>query len=136
MKSWTPLSMLSSYLTSFDSRPRGWGTLPAVALQDRVYDNGEIQIYRGEPSLPSSTLQLTACPSDLRVGFLTYGLDRPLSGISRVAMELGAALQRNPECEVVFLTPYRKGPFADSDASSLRLLGCERLPGLMASAAQ
>ena len=24
-------------------------TLPAVALQDRVYDNGEVQIYRGEP---------------------------------------------------------------------------------------
>jgi len=68
----------------------------------------------------------------LRIGFLTYGLDRPLSGISRVAMELGAALQRSGECEVVFLTPYRQGPFADDpDASSLRLVGCEKLPGLM-----
>ena len=65
----------------------------------------------------------------LRIGFLTYGLDRPLSGISRVAMELGAALQRSQECEVVFLTPYRKGPFADdAGASSLRLVGCEKLP--------
>jgi glycosyltransferase involved in cell wall biosynthesis len=49
-----------------------------------------------------------------------------------VALELGSALDRNPDCEVVFLRPYRKGPFDERGISSLRLPGCARLPGLMA----
>ncbi len=69
----------------------------------------------------------------MRIGFVTYGLDRPLSGISRVAMELGSALHRSPDCQVVFLRPYRQGPFTDElGVSSFHLPGCARLPGLMA----
>jgi glycosyltransferase involved in cell wall biosynthesis len=68
----------------------------------------------------------------MRIGFLTYGLDRPLSGISRVAMELGSALHRSADCEVIFLRPYGDGPFSDGPGvSSFQLPGCSRLPGLM-----
>jgi len=67
----------------------------------------------------------------LRVGFLTYGLDRPLSGIGRVTLELGRALQRS-DVELVYLTPYRHGPFREeSRCKSWYLPGCSRLPGLM-----
>jgi glycosyltransferase involved in cell wall biosynthesis len=69
----------------------------------------------------------------IRIGFLTYGLDRPLSGISRVALELGSALNRHPDCDVVFLRPYQDGPFFDEPGvTGVRLPGCARLPGLMA----
>ena len=69
----------------------------------------------------------------VRVGFLTYGLDRPLSGVTRVALELGRALADRPECDVVFLTPYRSGPFAGQrGARSIYLPGCRLLPTLMA----
>ncbi|MCX6021621.1 MAG: glycosyltransferase family 1 protein [Chloroflexi bacterium] len=75
----------------------------------------------------------TAAPRRLRVGFLTYGLDRPLSGVTRVALELGKALQQGGECEVVYLTTYRDGPFTDGPPGShWRLPGCSLLPQLMA----
>jgi glycosyltransferase involved in cell wall biosynthesis len=68
----------------------------------------------------------------LRVGLLAYGLDRPLSGVSRVALELGRALVAQGECEVTFLTPYRRGPFVrQPGARRVYLPGCSRLPGLM-----
>jgi glycosyltransferase involved in cell wall biosynthesis len=67
----------------------------------------------------------------MRVGLLTYGLERPLSGVGRVALELGRALAPRPECEITFLTPYRRGPFADGSARRVYLPGCRLLPGLM-----
>jgi glycosyltransferase involved in cell wall biosynthesis len=68
-----------------------------------------------------------------RIGFLTYGLDRPLSGVTRVAQELGRALQRAGECEVVFLTPYARGPFrGERGTAAAALPGCRLLPGLLA----
>ncbi len=66
-----------------------------------------------------------------RVGFLTYGLDRPLTGVTRVALELGRALQASGACDVVFLTPYRRGPLRSGRARSWYLPGCSRLPALM-----
>jgi glycosyltransferase involved in cell wall biosynthesis len=68
----------------------------------------------------------------VRVGFLTYGLDRPLSGVSRVALELGRELLRRDDVEVVFLTPYRTGPFVgEPGVRRQHLPGCRLLPGLM-----
>ncbi|MHB1417624.1 MAG: glycosyltransferase family 4 protein [Chloroflexota bacterium] len=67
------------------------------------------------------------------MGFLTYGLDRPLSGVTRVAWELGRRLNEREDCEVVYLAPYRRGPFADGNGyRAWYLPGCSRLPGLMA----
>ncbi len=67
----------------------------------------------------------------IRVGLLTYGLDRPMSGITRYTLELGRALAALPNLEVTYLTPYREGPFA-SDDRHYYLPSCARLPGLMA----
>ena len=68
----------------------------------------------------------------LKIGFLTYGLERPLSGVSRVAVELGRELRRRDDLEVVFLTPYRRGPFVGEPGVRWRYLpGCRLLPGLM-----
>jgi len=47
----------------------------------------------------------------IRVGFLTYGLDRPLNGISRYTLQLGKHLAEQEGVEVIFFAPYRKGPF-------------------------
>ncbi len=67
-----------------------------------------------------------------RVGILCYGLERPLSGVSRVALELGRALLARPDLEVTFLTPYRRGPFVGQvNARTVYLPGCRLLPGLM-----
>lgn len=61
-----------------------------------------------------------------------YGLDRPLSGVTRVALELGKALSKRNDVETVFLTTYNKGPFRDDPSvTSWHLPGCERLPALM-----
>lgn len=68
----------------------------------------------------------------LRVGLLMYGVNRQLSGITRVTIELGRALQRSGSCDVVFLTPYRSGPFRDMGHESAYLPGCSRLPAMMA----
>jgi glycosyltransferase involved in cell wall biosynthesis len=68
----------------------------------------------------------------MRIGLLMNGVDRPLTGVTRVALELGRALRRSGECEVVFLTPYRHGPFRDEAGTvSQYLPGCSRVPGLM-----
>jgi glycosyltransferase involved in cell wall biosynthesis len=68
----------------------------------------------------------------LRVGWLAYGVDRPLSGVTRYALELGRALRERSECEIVYLTPYHRGPFRGERAESTAYLaGCRRLPALM-----
>ena len=68
----------------------------------------------------------------VKIGFLTYGLERPLSGVSRVALELGRELLRRADVEVVFLTTYRRGPFVgESGVRRQYLPGCRLLPGLM-----
>ena len=67
----------------------------------------------------------------LRVGFLTYGLDRPLSGTTRVALELGRALLARDDVEVTFLRPYRRGYFAEPGVRSRYLPGCRLVPGLL-----
>lgn len=67
----------------------------------------------------------------LRIGYLTYALDRPLTGVTRVALELGKALRATGECDLVYLTTYRHGPFADDGSTSQYLAGCSLLPGLM-----
>ncbi|MCL4508751.1 MAG: hypothetical protein M1296_04395, partial [Chloroflexi bacterium] len=71
----------------------------------------------------------------MRIGFLTYGVERPLSGVTRVALELGRALARldAPDLQVVYLTTYRSGPFrGERGQRSIWLPGCRLLPGLMA----
>ena len=66
-----------------------------------------------------------------RIGYLTYGLDRPLSGVTRVAQELGRALAERGELEITYLTPYRRGPFRDGRHRAQYLPGCALLPALM-----
>jgi glycosyltransferase involved in cell wall biosynthesis len=71
--------------------------------------------------------------SRLRVGLLLHGLDRPLSGVTRVALELGRALRASNECEVIFLETHAGGSPRDAtDTRSVHLPGCGRVPGLMA----
>jgi glycosyltransferase involved in cell wall biosynthesis len=68
----------------------------------------------------------------MRVGFVTYGIDRGITGVGRVALEIGRELLRRPDVEPFFLTPYRRGPFVDrAGARSYHLPGCRLLPGLM-----
>jgi glycosyltransferase involved in cell wall biosynthesis len=64
------------------------------------------------------------------VGLVVYGLDRPLSGVTRVTLELGKALHASNLCHVIFLTAHAGGPL--SKGPSWRLNGCSRLPALMA----
>jgi glycosyltransferase involved in cell wall biosynthesis len=67
-----------------------------------------------------------------RVGLVTYGVERPLSGITRVTLELGRELQGQDECSIVYMTPYRRGPFRrKAGLRSVHLVGCSRLPALM-----
>lgn len=67
----------------------------------------------------------------LRIGFVTYGLDRPLSGTTRVALELGRALANQDAFDLVYLTTHRTGPFRESPYRSHYLPGCRLLPGFM-----
>lgn len=69
----------------------------------------------------------------LRVGLVAYGLDRPLSGVTRVALELGRALIERDDCDLTVLAPYRDGPFVgEAGVRTVFLRGGARLPGLMA----
>jgi glycosyltransferase involved in cell wall biosynthesis len=68
----------------------------------------------------------------MRIGLLTYALNRPLSGISRYTLELArvlAALEDRPE--VVLLTAGGVGPLVDGGFQRVPLPGCRLLPGLM-----
>jgi glycosyltransferase involved in cell wall biosynthesis len=67
----------------------------------------------------------------MRVGFITYGLDRPLTGISRYTLELARAYEAMPDLEVVLLKAGDLGPLADSPFEQVDLPGCARLPGLL-----
>ncbi len=59
-------------------------------------------------------------------------MERPLSGITRVTLELGRALLERDDVEMVYLTPYRRGPFRrQPGVRSVHLAGCQRLPTLM-----
>lgn len=70
----------------------------------------------------------------MRIGLVCYGLDRPISGTTRVAQQLGEALRVHAQAEgheVTFLTTYRRGPFTVRPTRSWHLHGCARLPALM-----
>jgi glycosyltransferase involved in cell wall biosynthesis len=68
----------------------------------------------------------------MRVGLLVYALDRPLSGISRYAIELARALVGLEDApEVILLTAGGAGPLRDLDVPMDRLPGCARLPALL-----
>ncbi len=68
----------------------------------------------------------------MKIGFLTYGLDRPLAGIGRYTIEIINAiskLQDNPE-----ITLLQAGPSNGLEGGAFRkvpLPGCRLLPGLM-----
>jgi glycosyltransferase involved in cell wall biosynthesis len=64
--------------------------------------------------------------AQMRVGFVTYGLDRPMQGIGRYTVELGAALER-AGVDLVSLCTERGATGSDG----LRLSGSRLLPGLL-----
>ena len=68
----------------------------------------------------------------MRVGLVMHGLDRPLSGVTRVALELARALQLNGACELVLLSTSRRAVSLEGIGADVHHLpGCERVPGLM-----
>jgi hypothetical protein len=68
----------------------------------------------------------------MRIGLLTYGLDRPLTGISRYTLELAQALVAlKPPPEVVLLTAGGPGPLANGGFQRVPLPGCRLLLGLL-----
>lgn len=68
----------------------------------------------------------------LRVGLITYGLDRTLSGISRYTLELALAFEGlRDQVEIVLLTAGALGPLESSSFERVPLMGCARLPGLL-----
>lgn len=66
----------------------------------------------------------------LRIGLLTYGLDRPLSGVTRVTLEIGRELRRLG-ADVTFLTPYRQGPFVGEPGTKRVYVPAGRLLPMM-----
>jgi len=69
----------------------------------------------------------------MRIGYLTYGLDRDPTGIGRYAVELLRALKTLPNApEIVLLTTERADPFGLwAEFEHHALPGCQRLPSLM-----
>lgn len=68
----------------------------------------------------------------MRIGILIYGLDRPLSGISRYTTELVQALIDLPNApEIVLLCAGGAGPLEKLDVPQVHIPGCKRLPGLI-----
>jgi len=68
----------------------------------------------------------------MRVGLLVYGLDRPLSGISRYTVELARAMVRLEDGpDLTLLAAGGCGPLAHTGFRSQSLKGCRRLPGLV-----
>jgi len=69
----------------------------------------------------------------MQVGLISYGLDRPLTGIGRYTVELAralAALENGPG--VTLLAAGGAGPLADQNGlRSVPLPGCRLLPGLV-----
>jgi len=67
----------------------------------------------------------------MRVGLVTYALDRPLSGLSRYAVELARALRaRAVDLDTVLLTAGGAGPLAAEGLPQVALPGCSRWPAL------
>jgi glycosyltransferase involved in cell wall biosynthesis len=68
----------------------------------------------------------------MKVGLLTYGLDRPLTGISRYTVELAKALANLADGPEITLLQAGPAPALDGGAfRKVALPGCRRLPGLM-----
>lgn len=68
----------------------------------------------------------------LRVGLITYGLDRALSGISRYTLELALAFEAlRDQVKIVLLTAGELGLLAETPFARAPLAGCARLPGLL-----
>ena len=69
----------------------------------------------------------------MRVGILTYGLDRPLTGISRYTTELvRALLDLEEDLQITLLSAGELGPLENEKRLDvIRLAGCGRLPGLL-----
>lgn len=69
----------------------------------------------------------------MRIALLSYGLDRPLSGISRYTVELARILAALPgNHEIHLLAAGRLGTLAQETGFPVTPLpGCSRLPGLM-----
>lgn len=68
----------------------------------------------------------------MRIGFITYAMDRPLTGIGRVTLELARAFETlTDEVEVVLLLAGGLGVLSDTPLEHHTLPGCRMLPGLL-----
>ncbi len=69
----------------------------------------------------------------MKVGLLTYGLDRPLTGIGRYTVELTRALAKaEPGVELTLLAAGPSTALQDTNGyRRAPLAGCRRLPGLL-----
>jgi glycosyltransferase involved in cell wall biosynthesis len=71
----------------------------------------------------------------MRLGLITYGLDRPLTGIGRYTVELARALVRtDPRLDLTLLTAGKSGAGPLANEKSIRralLPGCRLLPALV-----
>lgn len=68
----------------------------------------------------------------MRIGFITYGMDRPLTGIGRYTLEMTRAFeQAGSDTEIVLLTAGGLGALADTPLERVPLPGCRLLPGLL-----
>ncbi len=69
----------------------------------------------------------------MRIGLIIYGLDRPLTGISRYILEITQALAALKEpIELFLLSAGSPGPLSNLEGFHyIRLPGCQLLPGLM-----
>ena len=82
----------------------------------------------------TATVAIEAPARAPRVGFVTYGLDRPLSGIGRYAVELAGALADCSDAvAITLLTPFGGSPAGlDRSFPSVRIHG-RLLPAFMAA---
>ena len=69
----------------------------------------------------------------MQVGLISYGLDRPLTGIGRYTVELARAVSAlRGDVEITLLAAGDAGPLADQNAlRTVTLPGCRLLPGLL-----
>lgn len=68
----------------------------------------------------------------MRIGFLTYGMDRPQGGISRYTQELISAYARqSPPPDITLFSAGTAGSVAKLGFPMVQLPGCRLLPGLL-----
>lgn len=69
----------------------------------------------------------------MRVGILTYGLDRQRTGIGTATVGLIEAIRGlgRDDLQIIPLTPYRRGLFASKEHGSYFLRGCRLMPATM-----